>query len=137
VKVIVDTCVWSMALRRGAPPPGPEVAELRQLIDDGRVLMLGAIRQEILSGIRVRSQFEALRDHLRAFPDLPLSSEDYELAAEVFTTLRAKGIQGSNTDLLICAAAVRRNVSVLTTDHDFSRYRTAVGLKLHQPAIGA
>jgi len=80
VKVIVDTCVWSMALRRGVPSAIPELAELRQLVDEARVQMVGAIRQEILSGIRVRSQFEALRDRLRGFPDLRLDGEDYELA---------------------------------------------------------
>jgi predicted nucleic acid-binding protein len=135
VKVIVDTCVWSMALQRGVPSPGPEAEELRQLVDEARVQMLGAIRQEILSGIRVRSQFEGLRDRLRGFPDLALVNEDYALAAEYFTALRAKGIQGSNTDFLICAAAARRDLPVLTMDKDFLRYRTVVPLKLHRPRV--
>lgn len=135
MKVIVDTCVWSMALRRGVPSPNPEAEELRQLVDEARVQMIGAIRQEVLSGVRVRSQYEGLRVRLRGFPDLALVAEDYELAAEYFTALRAQGIQGSNTDFLICAAAVRRDVSVLTTDKDFSRYRAVVPLKLHQPRV--
>jgi len=59
-----------------------------------------------------------------------------ELAAEYFTALRAKGIQGSNTDFLICAAAARRDLPVLTTDKDFALYRTVVPLKLHQSRVG-
>lgn len=124
-----------MALRRGVGSSAPEVVELRQLVDEARVQMLGAIRQEILSGIRVRSQFETLRERMRGFPDLPLVAEDYELAAEYFTALRAKGIQGSNTDFLICAAATRRDLSVLTTDKDFLLYRKALPLKLHRPRV--
>ena len=106
---------------------------VHQLIEEGRVLMIGPVRQEILSGIRIRKQFEELRDRLRGFPDLPLTEEDHELAAEYFTALRAKGIQGSNTDFLICAVAVRGGHGVLTTDKDFTRYRAVVPLKLHQP----
>lgn len=135
MKVVVDTCVWSMALRRGAPAAEPAVVELRQLIDEGRVQMLGPIRQEILSGMRVRRQFEELRDRLRGFPDLSLVSEDYELAAEFVSSFRAKGIQGSNTDCLICAASVRRSLGILTTDKDFTLYQAVVALKLHAPRL--
>jgi predicted nucleic acid-binding protein len=46
-----------------------------------------------------------LRNNLRAFPNLPLDVEDYELAAEYFNICRRNGIQGANTDFLICATA--------------------------------
>jgi hypothetical protein len=46
--------------------------------------MLGPVRQELLSGVRVDQQFGTLRDHLRAFPDVPLQVEDYEDAASFF-----------------------------------------------------
>ncbi len=72
--------------------------------------MLGAIRQEILSGIRAAEQFKKLRDSLRAFPDEPLQQDDYEEAASCFNRCRGKGVQGSNTDFLLCAVALRRNV---------------------------
>lgn len=60
-----------------------------------RLLMLGAIRQEVLSGIREPQRFEWLRQKLRAFPDFPVSLEDYETAAEFYNSCRAKGVQGS------------------------------------------
>jgi len=66
MSVLVDTCVWSLAFRRGRSDRPDIVDELRALILDGRVVMLGPVRQEILSGIRSRTQFELLRDpHLR------------------------------------------------------------------------
>ena len=121
MKVIVDTCVWSLALRK-KQARNSIVQKLRDLITDGRVVMIGAVRQEILSGIKHQEQFKKLRDNLRAFPDLLLNIEDYELAADYFNVCRRNGIQGANTDFLICATASRRNYEILTIDKDFINY---------------
>jgi predicted nucleic acid-binding protein len=131
MKILVDTCVWSLALRRKDVGHDPFVAELEQLIQELRVQLIGPIRQEILSGIREPAKFELLRAHLRAFPDLSLASEDYELAAEFFNNCRGHGIQGSHVDFLICAVSVRHNLPILTTDDDFRTYARHVPLKLH------
>jgi predicted nucleic acid-binding protein len=130
VNVIVDTSVWSYALRRRRSPEHPSVGVLQQLVVDGQVRILGCIRQEILSGIRSPEQFRLLRDQLRAFPDEVLENKDYERAAEFFNTCRQKGIQGSNTDFLICAAAVNRDYSILTADQDFREFQRVLGFKL-------
>ena len=131
MSVIVDTAVWSMALRRRTPPASsPAVTLLRDLITNDRVILLGAIRQEILSGVRTSEQFMRLRDYLRAFPDLELATEDYELAAEFFNTCRSNGIQGSNTDFLICAVAHRRSYTILTTDKDFQSFQSHISILL-------
>ncbi len=95
--------------------------------------MLGAIRQELLSGIRSNEQFKKLRDGLRAFSDIILEEADYEEAASCFNRCRAKGLQGSNTDFLICAVALRRNAAVLTTDDDFEGFTRVLHVNLHQP----
>jgi predicted nucleic acid-binding protein len=131
VKVLVDTSVWSLALRRRAILDQPAVQALRALIDEGRVAMIGPIRQEILSGIRSAASFEQLRVQLQAFADEPLITADYERAAEHFNACRAKGVQGSNTDFLICAIAERRGLPVLTTDHDFIRFAQVLPISLH------
>lgn len=133
MNVVVDTSVWSLALRRAKRVDGTASGELAELIREGRVVMLGAVRQELLSGIKLKSQFEQLRDHLRAFPDLVLESADYEAAASAFNRCRERGIQGSNTDFLICAAAVRRKLSIYTMDADFRQYQKVLRLDLHEP----
>lgn len=130
MNVIVDTSVWSYALRRRRSQEHPSVGVLQQLVVDGQVRILGCIRQEILSGIRSPEQFRLLRDQLRAFPDEVLESKDYERAAEFFNTCRQKGIQGSNTDFLICAVAVNRDYSILTADQDFREFQRVLGFKL-------
>ena len=129
--MLVDTSVWSLALRHRSRAQDPAVRELRSLLDEGRVAMIGPIRQELLSGIRTAASFEELRHRLRAFPDERLEAEDYERGAEHFNACRAKGIQGSNTDFLICAAAERREFAILTTDADFIRFAAVLPITLH------
>jgi predicted nucleic acid-binding protein len=94
--------------------------------------MMGPIRQEILSGIRSKSQFKKLRKHLESFPDLPILTEDYVTAAQFFNQCRSKGIQGSNTDFLICAVAVRNKLSIYTTDKDFEMFSKYIQIVLHK-----
>ena len=131
--VLVDTSVWSLALRRNQPASGPEVAELIELINEVRVQMIGAIRQELLSGIKSPAQFETLRDHLRAFPDLKLTNHDYETAAEFFNLCRGQVLQGSNTDFLLCAVSVRHKLPIFTTDGDFLLFQQHLPISLYHP----
>jgi predicted nucleic acid-binding protein len=130
VKVLVDTSVWSLALRRKAPNHAA-VDELRRLITHGRATLIGPIRQELLSGIREAAMFERLRDSLGAFRDEPVETADYERAATLFNVCRASGLQGSNTDFLLCAVAERGRFPILTTDEDFSRYSRVISFPLH------
>jgi len=120
--VLVDTCVWSLALRRRESSPSPSPDVLARLIRDGRASLIGPIRQEILSGIREPAQFVRLRDKLRTFPDRTLDTSDYERAAAMLNLCRRNGIQGSNTDFLICAHAERHDLPILTVDKDFEAF---------------
>ncbi len=130
MRVLVDTSVWSLAFRRHAPVH-PAVDELQRLIVAGRAAMVGPIRQEILSGIRDAGAFERLRDRLAGFPDEPIATAEYERAAEFFNACRAKGLQGSNTDFLLCAVSARHKMPLLTTDADFRRYAAVIPFALH------
>lgn len=133
MNVVVDTSVWSLALRRARRIDDTIPGELAALITEGRVIMLGPVRQELLSGIKVAHQFEQLREHLRTFPDLAIDEIDYENAASMFNLCRAKGVQGSNTDFLICSVATRRKYSIFTTDADFRHFSQHLPLMLHEP----
>ena len=83
-----------------------------------------------MSGIRDAASFLRLRDHLRPFADEPIATLDYERAAEHFNTCRARGVQGSNTDFLICAVAERLAAPILTTDADFARFAAILPITL-------
>ncbi len=136
--VVVDTCVWSLLLRRRAARLGKSdqksLAELKGLVFHGAARVLGPVRQEILSGVKSRSAFEQLRESLRSFPDEPIQLGDYEQAAEFFSHCRSAGVQGSPNDFLICAVAHRLDEAILTTDKDFARYAKSLPIRLHGAA---
>lgn len=137
MKVLVDTSVWSLALRR---PSGTEmsadqqatVQALRDLVLDGRAVLIGAIRQELLSGIKTQTQFDTLKNRLMAFDDIALTLQDYELAAQSFNMCRANGVQGSNTDFLICAVAINHQLPVFTLDQDFELYKRWLDFEVYR-----
>jgi predicted nucleic acid-binding protein len=60
VCLLVDTSVWSLALRRDAPPDVPETRELRDALAGGEIVATtGVILQELLQGVvpqRARTQ---------------------------------------------------------------------------------
>ena len=136
MRVLVDTSIWSLALRRSGTDLSRKEALavnlLKELIRDGRVVVIGPVRQEILSGIPDEAQFRKLKAKLRAFEDLGLTSHDYELAAEFYNTCRKRGVQGSYIDFLICAVAARNQVPVFTLDGDFERYAQPLGISLYR-----
>jgi predicted nucleic acid-binding protein len=132
LKIIVDTCIWSEALRRQAEVRPNIHEELKKLILQQWVQMIGPVRQELLLGIRSKKQFNDLKSYLSAFPDLPVQTGDYELAAEYFNLCRKNGIQGSNTDFLICALSSRYQFPVFTSDQDFSLYSEYIPVILYK-----
>ena len=135
MNVLVDTSVWSLAFRRKPEDlnTGEQslVQELRQLIQEDRAYLLGLVRQEVLSGIKSRQQFEKLRLVLRPFPDEPLTIEDYERAADASNRCRAKGIAMSAANALLCAIALHNDLVIFTTDPDFKHYSRVLPIKLH------
>jgi predicted nucleic acid-binding protein len=129
MSVLVDTPIWSMLFRREGTR-NRERGRLRDLVERGQAQIIGPIRQEVLSGMRSAEQFTRVRDGLRAFPDISLSETDYERAAEFYNLCRSKGIQGSNTDFLICAVAELNGLQIFTTDKDFPRYAQHLPIEL-------
>jgi predicted nucleic acid-binding protein len=132
VKVIIDTCVWSHFLSQN-PRASTRISEaVARLVKSDAIKMLGPIRQELLSGAQPNERFEQLKEYLRFFPNLALDEQDDENAAKYYNELRKRGVQGTGTDLIICAAAVRHGLIIFTTDSDFAHYAKHVPIKLHR-----
>jgi predicted nucleic acid-binding protein len=132
--ILVDTPVWSLALRRKPTDLATDERRITQvlyrLIDEGQVQLLGAVRQELLSGLRQEAQFRRLRDYLRDFPDVRVETDDYEEAARSSNECRSAGISASPVDMLICAVAVRHGWDVFTADRDFGYYQSVLKFRL-------
>ncbi|MEK8020846.1 MAG: PIN domain-containing protein [Candidatus Parabeggiatoa sp.] len=134
--VLVDACIWSFLLRRrDASLESLEKQTLLKLIQQTRVILLGVVRQEVLSGIRETHTFERIRQKLRSFPDFPLTTEDYEKAAEFYNICRSKGVQGSSTDFLLCAVSHRYDFPIFTTDKDFEHFQKYLDFQLYSVEV--
>jgi predicted nucleic acid-binding protein len=132
VKVLVDTPIWSYALRTRNTQYQYEIDQLTSLVRDQRALIIGPIRQEILSGYSDLRKFRKLKEKLSYFENTPIQDIDYEFAAELCNQCRKKGIQGSHIDFLICAVAKRIDVPIFTTDKDFTSYQKIISIKLYE-----
>src|SRR5437870_1707935 len=119
MKVLVDTSIWSLALRRKPKDLNPRecmlVSEWTELVRERRAGIIGMVRQELLSGVKTHALFDELRQRLRAFIDEPVDIDDHEAAAKAYNVCRASGISPSVVDILMCAVAHRRAMAVFTT----------------------
>ena len=132
MKVLVDTPIWSYALRSREKKYQPEIDALTSLIRDQKAIIIGPIRQEILSGYSDLRKYRIIKDKLSYFGNTPIIDIDYELAAEFSNKCRKKGIQGSHVDFLICAVADRIDTPIFTNDKDFAHYQKVIPVKLHK-----
>lgn len=135
MSVLVDTAVWSIALRRPARRlSGGQraiVDEWRHLVEEGEAAIIGPIRQELLSGVKDESDFDRLRERLGGIDCIDIRIDDYDQAARFYNQLRSNGIAGSTVDLIICAVAHRYRLPIFTTDRDFERYARHLPIRLH------
>ncbi len=131
MSVIIDTNIWSEALRRKQTSDPTITRQLTRLLEINSGVILGPIRQELLTGFKQKDQFEKLKSELRQFPDFPIYTEDYELAAELHTQCVANGIQCFTVDILICAVAVHNEMQIFTLDKDFIHYQRVIPINLY------
>jgi hypothetical protein len=136
MSVLIDTPVWSLLFRRDQRKLNSReiraVEDLRRIVHDNRARVIGPIRQELLSGIRHVDQFERLQHRFRDFEDEPLTTADYEFAAEINCKCRRMGISMGAVDAVICSVACSRGWEIFTFDKDFTRYSRAQKLRIYK-----
>ena len=132
--ILVDTTIWSKAYRRKKSVNEDQiiVKELYTILDQEAEVLIGPVRQELLSGISNKNVFNDLMIKLNGFNNYEVQLADHDLAADYFTVCLTKGIQGSQTDYLICAVAYRYNLKIFTEDNDFDNYKKYLPIKLHK-----
>lgn len=125
MKVLADSCAWSLLLRRRKTDLSSDEQLMRtallDAIQDGQVVIVGPIRQEVLSGIKDLAQFDKLKAALDAFQDEPIKTIHYEEAARLFNLCRSRGVACGSTDILICAVAIQKRWTLLTNDGGIKR----------------
>jgi len=132
MKVLVDTPIWSAAFRRKSENKNTNViSNLIELIQNRRIAIIGPVRQEVLSGISDRKKFYEIKDKMSFFYDYSIITDDYEFAAECSNECRRNGIQGSHTNFLICAVAIKNGWEIFTEDADFFEYEKHIPIKIY------
>ncbi len=131
--IACDTSALSQFLRRSPEAQNDVALKVEKLIDSNELALFGIVRQELLSGVKLPAHFERIDLTTQALPLFFADDEDHTTAARFFNTCRAKGIQGSPIDFLICAMAVKRKFRIYTTDPDFELYEPIIPIELYRP----
>ncbi len=129
--LLVDTSVWSLALRRDANATEPEVDALKKALGGSNVVVTtGLVLQELLQGFagpKARTQI------VESFASLPLiqpDREDHIAAADLRNICRKAGVQVGTVDALIAQLCIRHDLTLLSTDKDFAHAAQHCKLKL-------
>lgn len=118
--LLVDTSVWSLALRRDVPPDLPETRALRTaLAGDDIVVTTGIVLQELLQGAVQDSSRRLITERFRAIALVQPDRDDHVAAADIRNRCRANGVQLGTIDALLAALCIRRDLTLLSTDADF------------------
>ncbi len=131
MNILVDTSVWSLALRRDIPSSRPEISLLSKVLEDGdAVITTGLILKELLQGFQGPKQRESI---LKKFTVLPLvmpELEDHIRAADLRNTCRRHGVQIGTIDALLARLCIRFDLLMLTADEDFQNIARHFPLRL-------
>ncbi|HEY1891115.1 MAG TPA: PIN domain-containing protein [Steroidobacteraceae bacterium] len=118
--LLVDTSVWSLALRRDATVDAPQVSALRIALGGGEAIVTaGLILQELLQGFAgPRARLEIV-ERFSALPLLAPDRQDYIDAADLRNHCRRSGVQLGTIDALLAQLCIRHSLTLLTADNDF------------------
>ncbi len=131
MSLLVDTSVWSLALRRDAPQPGPEVEALRQaLLGTDQVLTTGLILQELLQGFAGPNNRDLLLHHYSALAGVQPDRNDHMEAADVRNACRRRGVEIGTIDALLIQLCCRHDLTLLSTDKGFALAAKTIEFRL-------
>lgn len=129
--LLVDTSVWSLALRRDGSADTREVVALREALDGAdAVVTTGLVLQELLQGFSGPKAREAIIERFGALPLIQPDRQDHVAAAEVRNACRRQGVQIGTIDALLVQLCGRYELTLLSSDKDFLNAARHVPFKL-------
>ena len=137
MSLLVDTSVWSLALRRDAELQTPEVVALRNaLLGADQVFSTGLVLQELLQGFAGPKAFDSIVERFTALAFVKPDRQDYIDAAQVRNTCRRNGVQIGTIEALLIQLSRRHELQILTTDNDFRSASLHIEFRLWGPTDG-
>jgi predicted nucleic acid-binding protein len=118
--LLVDTSVWSLALRRDGERTEPAVRHLRDaLLGAEDVVTTGLVLQELLQGVSGAKGRSQIVERFAALPLLLPDLQDHIDAATLRNACRQAGVQIGTIDAVLAQLCIRHDLTMLTTDRDF------------------
>ena len=131
MKVLVDTSVWSLALRRDRQDGNPSVDFLGDALQrEGSIFTTGLILQELLQGFSGPKARTQILDRFTALPLIVPQREDHIAAADLRNECRRRGLQIGTIDALLAQLCIRHDLTILSTDRDFEHLARIAPLRL-------
>ena len=132
--LLVDTSVWSLALRRDVQATEPEVAALKDALAGSDVVVTtGLVLQELLQGFVGPKAKSLIVESFAALALIQPDRVDHVAAADLRNTCRKKGVQMGTVDALIAQLCIRHQLTLLSTDQDFVHAAKHCKLELWRP----
>lgn len=129
--LFVDTSVWSLAFRRDLTSRAPEATALLEAIRSGEtILTTGLVLQELLQGFAGPKARDQILDRFSALPLLVPDRDDHVAAADLRNRCRRAGVQIGTIDALLAQLCIRHDLTMLTSDDDFSRIAARSALRI-------
>jgi len=127
--VLIDTTVWIDFFRGEATP---QVAVLERLIAESQDLCIcGIVLTEVLQGIRDDGRYRQIKTHFDNLIFLPMTRMTFVKSAEMYRSLRKKGITVRKpVDCMIAAVAIAHEAQLLHNDRDFNPLQKHFSLKV-------
>ncbi len=131
MNILVDTSVWSAALRRDSPADSREVQRLRTALQcEDALFTTGLVLQELLQGFSTPKSREKILRTFASLPSIVPERRDHMEAAALKVRLRQKGVQAGTIDVLLAQLCIRHGLSILAADADFAHMARFVPLNL-------
>jgi predicted nucleic acid-binding protein len=132
--LLVDTSVWSLALRRDVVVAQPEVLYLEQaLVGSQTVVTRGLVLQELLQGFSGPKARAQIIDRFSMLPLVQPDRQDHVDAAALRTACRRGGVHIGTIDALLAQLCIRHQLTLLTTDRDFAHAARHCRLRMWRP----
>jgi predicted nucleic acid-binding protein len=132
--LLVDTSVWSLALRRDVVGAQPEVLYLEQaLVGSQTVVTTGLVLQELLQGFSGPKARAQIIDRFSSLPLVQPDRQDHVDATALRTACRRGGVQIGTIDALLAQLCIRHQLTLLTTDRDFAHAARHCRLRIWRP----
>jgi predicted nucleic acid-binding protein len=129
--LLVDTSVWSLALRRDTPPDTPEAVALRSALTGTEIVVTtGLILQELVQGVVPKRSRTKIVERFSTVPMVHPDRDDHTSAADLRNHCRRSGVQLGTVDALIAQLCIRHGLALLSTDRDFVNAARHTDLRL-------